>query len=480
MHSQTLVTVILGVLELIYFSVMSRLLTQKDFGFFALITAVTVVLTSLTDAGFGSSVIQKKNINEDFKSTAFSLSLISGFLFSLILFFGAPLFSDLMVDSDELTKAFRIMSVIMLLQGITNIHNALFIKKLHFLKIGLIRAAGYTGSSIVGIVLALRGFGFYAIVWANVAYQLLFTISLLLVTRKQHLTLSISKQYVKQIFSFGGWLTATVIIRNITDQVDKFIVARMLSVTIVGAINRPNGFINTISSKINGIFDTILFPILSNIQDNKRALLSAFEKAIALIIVCSSFICGVIILGSYYIIDIFFGNEWFNIERILWILGLYILFSGLSRIQDCFFRSLGIMKSYFIARLSNCIVAIGFVFAGCYYGIIGVAFAILLRNVANVIIKYFMLKPYIGFNHFIFLKTIFRNVWFSLLIGIGLFIFMYFFPLTEYYMVFIYISVIGFSIIFFPRIFGEMFAEQIATRYIKPICNKLHIKCASL
>lgn len=451
---------------------MSRLLTQKDFGFFALITAVTAVLTSLTDAGFGSSVIQKKEISEGFKSTAYSLSLISGLFFSLVLFFGAPLFSELMVDSHELTTAFRMMSILMLLQGVTNIHNSLFIKQLHFLKLGLIRGAVYIFSSAVGIICAVSGLGFYAIVWAVIINQALFTIVLLIVTREQRLKLGLEKKSIKQVFSYGGWLTATVIIRNITDQVDKFIVARMLSVTIVGAINRPNGFISTISSKVNGIFDTILFPILSSIQDDKRAVKAAFEKAISLIIVCSSFICGIVILGSKYIIEIFFGKEWGNVQPLIWILGTFILFSGLSRIQDCFFRSLGIMKSYFVARLSNCVVAIGFIVGGCYLGMIGVAFAILARNIANVIIKYFMLKPHIQFSHLKFFSTIFRNVWYSLLIGIGLFLIMYFIPNTQNYIVFIYIGVILFTMILYPKLFGAIFANQIADRYLKPILKK--------
>lgn len=475
MHSQTLVTVILGVLELVYFSTMSRLLTQTDFGFFALITAVTSILTSLTDAGLGSSIIQNKNPNKQFISTAFSLSILSGFLFALILFWGAPLFSEMMLDNQDLTSAFRIMSLILLFQGVYNIQNAVFIKKLHFLKLGLIRGAVYIASSAVGIIMAIYGYGFYAIVWALVTNQLLFTIVMFIVTRKENLSIGIYKSCIKPILSFGGWLTATVIVRNITDQLDKLIVARILNVTIVGAINRPNGFVNTITSKINGIFDTILFPILSSIQDNKEAMKKAFEKATSLLVVFSSILSGVIVIGSIYIIDIFFGHQWENIQPLLWIFGFSIIFSGLSRIQDCFFRSLGIMKAYFIARLSNCILAIAFIVIGCFFGMIGVGFAILLRNIGNVIIKHFMLKPHIGYTNKLFFEEVLHNIWFAVILEISFFLWILFIPEARYYVVFIYMALIGITALFFPKLYGNLFYTQIALRYFRPLYNKFNI-----
>lgn len=475
MHSQTLVTVILGVLELVYFSVMSRLLSQTEFGFFALITAVTAVLTSLTDAGLGSSIIQKKNPDKNFISTAYGLSIISGLFFSIILFFGAPLFSDMMLDNQELTMAFRIMSIMLMVQGIYNVQNAFFIKNLNFLKLGLIRGAVYFVSSAVGIIMALYNYGFYAIVWAQVANQSLFCIILLWFTRKENLLPKITRIYIKPIVSFGGWLTGTVIIRNITDQLDKLIVARLLNVTIVGAINRPNGFVSTITSKITGIFDTILYPILSSIQDNPKSITSAYEKSHSLIVVFTSILSGVIVIGSIYIIDIFFGPEWENIQPLLWIFGFSIIFSGLSRIQDCFFRSLGKMKAYFVARLSNCILAIGLIVGGCFLGMIGVGFAILLRNVGNVIIKYFMLKPYIGNSNKQFFKEIGRNIWFAVLIELIFFLWIFWVPEARYYAIFIFIALIGITAIFLPKLYGQLFYNQIASRYFSPIYKRLNI-----
>ena len=475
MHSQTLITVILGILELIYFSVMSRLLTQQDFGFFALITAVTTVLTSLSDAGLGAAIIQNKNANNKFISTAFSLSIISGFIFCLILFFCAPLFSDMMTGDHSLTLAFRIISIIMLFQGINNIHNAQYIKNFNFFKLGIYRALVYVCSSSVGIFMALNDFGFYSIIGAIITNQFLFTILMLWVNRKEKINFKIYKENVKSILGFGGWLTATVIIRNITEQMDKLIVARLLSVTTVGEINRPNGFVNTISSKINSIFDTILFPILSSVQDNKDSLKSAFEKSTSLVIVFSSFLSGVIVLSSKYIIDIFFGHEWENVTKLLWVFGFSIIFNGISRIQDCFFRSMGIMKAYFIVRLLSCILTIVMIIIGCQFGAIGVAFAILISNFLSFVIKYTVLMRYIGFSTKRFIINIGKNTWLSIFIELLCFIPILYFEPAQYFIIFIYILIIVLTILLFPNAFGELFYEQIIKRYLYPVYKKIGI-----
>ena len=46
---QTLITIIMGVLEITYFAVMSRLLTKTDFGYFAAIGGVMAICMSLLD-----------------------------------------------------------------------------------------------------------------------------------------------------------------------------------------------------------------------------------------------------------------------------------------------------------------------------------------------------------------------------------------------------------------------------------------------
>ena len=83
--SQTIITIVMGVLEISVFAIMSRLLSQEDFGYYAVILAVVGVFHCFTEAGLGSAVIQKQNASKEYISTALGLSAILGVLFTVLL-----------------------------------------------------------------------------------------------------------------------------------------------------------------------------------------------------------------------------------------------------------------------------------------------------------------------------------------------------------------------------------------------------------
>ena len=170
---QTLVTVLLAVIELTYFSLMSRLLSPTVFGELAIIMAVVAIMQSLSDAGLGSALIQSQTTDKTYKSTALSLSVILGIFFTLLLFCTSSLFSKLLVKSDILTHAFQLISLTFLLQALYNIYRSQLIKELKFKKCGLISVGASLVSSTVGVFLAYLGYGVYSILIATLTNQII-------------------------------------------------------------------------------------------------------------------------------------------------------------------------------------------------------------------------------------------------------------------------------------------------------------------
>lgn len=472
MKSQTIVTIVMGILEVIYFAIMSRLLNKEDFGYFAVITAVTAILQTLTEAGLGSSVIQKKDPSAKFISTAFTLSILTGVFFCIFLIVGAGFFSNLMLGTNYLKSAFMLMSIPLFLSNINSIARAMMMRKLDFLKFGIYQTIAYIISSAIGIVMAYNGYGFYAIITVAITNQLCTTI-ILYGINKFSPGLCLNKNMAKEIFSYGGWLTGAAIVRSIIEQLDKLILSRWLSVSMLGAFNRPSGFLSQITTKINGIFDTILFPILSGIQDDEEKIKSAYIKATTLVVTCSLILTYLFILGSKLCIEIFFGSSWLNLVGILQILSISVVFLGYGRIADCFMRSLGIVKTYFCNRFIACIITVICLYYGCKFGgMTGAAIGLTLSRIFDVVIKIILLKNRIKINRFQFYSEIFKsNI-------IPFIAFLFSFYLISYITYGSIISCIIFcvivisTVVFFPNLYGIIFANNI----IKPIKSKLNIK----
>ena len=84
---QTLVSISNAITQVIVFAILSRLLSREDFGYYAALMGITLIFYAISDAGIGSAVIQKKELEAHYESTAFTLSLILGLLIGIIFFF---------------------------------------------------------------------------------------------------------------------------------------------------------------------------------------------------------------------------------------------------------------------------------------------------------------------------------------------------------------------------------------------------------
>lgn len=382
---QTLVTIGLGVLEVVVFSIMSRLLSQEDFGYYAAITAVTSIFTGLSDAGIGSALIQQKNIDRKYINNAFTISLIFGVILAVILCFTAGFLSELIVDS-KLRIPLMLMSITLVCNSLASVNLSILQRRLQFLTMGVVNLIVLIISSSVAIYLAYKGFGFYAIVARAILTAFFLMVVSWLFARTRY-AFDFDYEIFKSIFRFSGWLTASGIVRDLALQVDRLLMARLLSVQSLGAYNRPKEFITQISGKINGIFDTVLFPVLSGIQDEKKKLGAAFTKSLYYMNILSALLALSFILNSSLIIRVFFGADWLNLRLVFCLLSIALIFNIDARLSDCYLRSMGLTKEQFFFRLLQLGLQVVGVFIGANWDIIGVAISVVVANVIVVFAK---------------------------------------------------------------------------------------------
>lgn len=399
--SQTLIVIGIGVVNLIYFSVMSRLLSKEDFGYFAIITAITTILDEISSAGLGSAVIQRKTLEKDFFYSALTLSILIGLFFTLALFLSADSLSLFYAGGSALTLGLRIMSITFLSHNITSPLRALYIREMRFLRYGSFQLATLIFSCLTGMLLAYHGVGFMAIVIASTLAPLSLAIILLLINYSK-IGFCFNKTYFSEIFSYGGWLTASGVVRSIYDQLDKLITTKWIPISLLGAYNRPVGFVGQVSGQINGIFDTVLFPILSACQDDVTKMKKSYLLCSELVLVPALIISVSFILCSHLIISVFLGEKWLDLVPVFRIASLGMVFMFYNRIGDCFFRSLGIVKEYFYVRVVVCILSVASIYFGCKYGIYGLAVSVMIAKFVESMVKtvFFQIRLRFAYSEF--------------------------------------------------------------------------------
>ena len=147
--------------------VLARILGPEAYGTIALITVFTTILQVFVDSGLGNALIQKKNADDIDFSTVFYTNIVFCLVLYTILFFCAPLIANF-YDNGELIPLIRVLGITIIISGVKNVQQAYVSKKLLFKKFFFATLAGTIGAAVVGILMALNGYG----VWALIAQQL--------------------------------------------------------------------------------------------------------------------------------------------------------------------------------------------------------------------------------------------------------------------------------------------------------------------
>lgn len=385
MSSQTIVTIVLGILEIVSFSIMSRLLTQEDFGYYAAITAITVVFATFAETGIGSAIVQQKELSNRYVNNAFTISLLfGGFISLMLLILAGPLAKS--VADESMKKPLMLISVTLLLNCLTSVNTSLMHRKLQFLRMGLINLISLVVTTCVAIWLAYRGFGYYAIITKAILGSII-TFVLSLILCKTRFGFALDGKTFKSIFSFSGWLMASALFRNLSHTIDRLLMPRLISVSALGAYNRPKDFIEQISSRLNGIFDTALFPVLSGIQDNRPALNSAFKRSMSLMNMFALLLTMGFMFNSGLLIRVFFGEQWLNLKNVMFVISCSLLFNVDGRLADCYLRSLAMTKQQFFFRVFEFVLKTIGVLIGFRWDILGVAVSIVITNFIAKLVK---------------------------------------------------------------------------------------------
>jgi PST family polysaccharide transporter len=327
----------------------------------------------------------------------------------------------------------------------------------------------------LSVALAIKGFGLYAMI-AYSTFGPFLTMALLYTTSAKVPKLCIQKKYISGIFSFGGWLTLSVICNKIATYIDRLVLPKMTSVETLGAYTRPASFTNNLTGALTDVIDKVLFPMLSEIQDDRQAAINVFYRATELLNSFSVILGCVLFFNAELIIQVFFGEEWLDLVPVLRVVSLTSVFFIDTQLVDCFFRSMNFVKTGFFIRLFALLWNLFCLYWGAKYGVLGIAISMAFANISVIILKMLVLNKKLGSS-----KRMMFAKWFSswkvaitpVLFGLGyLFLFHETTIFTNVVFAFIFGLVIVVEFLFVPSLVGKDYSNTIYPLLLR----KLHLR----
>lgn len=260
--------------------VLARLLLPEAYGIVAIVTVLITFLNIFVTGGFNSALVQKKEADEKDFNTAFILSFsLSGILYAL-LYILAPIIAEFYA-MPELSAVIRVMGLRLPLASINSIQQAFIQRAMMFSRFFWATLIGTIISGVVGIILAVNGFGVWSLVVQYLTNTTIDTIMLFFVCGWRP-KFQFSKSKAKEIWGFSWKVLATQMVYTLEGDVRSIIVGKVFGPADLAYYDQGKKYPSLLVSNISTTIDKVMLPAYSKHQDEKKQLKEMIRKSVRL------------------------------------------------------------------------------------------------------------------------------------------------------------------------------------------------------
>lgn len=258
--------------------VLARILDPNVYGTIALIVVFTTIMQVFVDSGLGNALIQKKQAdNLDF-STVFYFNIAFCLVLYGLMWVASPAIAAFYHDP-SLVPYIRALSLTIVVSGVKNVQQAYVSRNMLFKKFFYSTLCGTIGAAIVGILMALSGFGIWALI-AQQLFNMIVDTTVLWVTVPWRPTLAFSFERLRGLLSYGWKLLASSLLDTGYNNLRQLLIGRIYTRADLAYYNQGDKFPALVINNINASIDSVLLPAMSEDQDDKSRVRDMTRRSI--------------------------------------------------------------------------------------------------------------------------------------------------------------------------------------------------------
>lgn len=409
--------------------VLARLLSPDDYGLIGIIAIFTAVCQALINGGFTTALIRKKDATDDDYNTSFIVNFGMSSVLYAVIFIYSPLIA-IFFERQELILLTRVASLGMIIGALALVQQTRLTKRLDFKTQTKITITASILSGVIGIGMALWGFG----VWALVAQQLVsqaFRTIMLWFVNKWIPSLRFSSTSFHELFGFGWKIMLSNLIDTVWKELYQVVVGKFYSPAALGQYTRAYQFSRLFSSNFTNVVQRVTFPVLSNLQDEKTRMLSAYRRIIktsVFITAISMFFLGAISEPLLYCL---IGPKWQEAATYLPLICIAGSTYPLHAINLNMLEVQGRSDLFLGLEVIKKIIALGPLFIGAFISIKAMLYTSLLTTIIAFLLNSHYSGKLVGYNSWMQLKDIAPSYGISVTIAVPVF-FLKYLPISDW------------------------------------------------
>ena len=360
-------------------AILARLLSPKDYGLIGMVAVATNFVVMFKDMGLELATVQKAEISSRQISTLFWINLALSVGTMIVLIALAPAVSWFYGDS-RLTLITIVSATGFVIGGLTVQHEALLKRQMRFMALSAIALVAMVAGYVVGIAFAWYGFGYWALVFSQLA---VLTADALLVwlTCGWRPGLPRRDTGVRSMLSFGGNITAYGTVNYFSKNADNLLIGKFFGAQPLGLYNKAAQLVGLPTDQVHEPVMAVAVPALSRLADSperyRKAYMRIMEKVLMLVMPA----VALLIVSSDWIISIVLGAQWKDAGAILVFMSIAGLFQPIMNTAGSVLVTQGRGRHLFYWSLISSPLSILSIVAGLPWGAVGVAASYSLTRV---------------------------------------------------------------------------------------------------
>jgi O-antigen/teichoic acid export membrane protein len=296
------------VLQVLSTMVISRILTPKEVGIFAIAAVISSLANMFRDFGFAEYLIQAKNLDRDRIRAALGLNIAMSWSMALLLLLAAP-WAASFYKEPGVGDVLRVLSLSFVIVPFGAVVQSWFRRELNYRPIAITNALSSITSFVVAIWLALAGFSYLSLAWSSFA-GIVVTVLGSLWFRPRGFPQLPGLKGVAEVFHFGKYASGVYILSQVGRGAPELIIGRVSGAADVGMFSRANSLVELLRRLLERPVMQVCLPYFAKKGREGASLWEAYASSVGLITGAAWPALASLAVFAYPVIRLVYGEQW--------------------------------------------------------------------------------------------------------------------------------------------------------------------------
>jgi O-antigen/teichoic acid export membrane protein len=361
------------VLRLASTIVLARVLVPEHFGLIGMVTALTAIAGQFSQLGLSTVTVQRRDINHRQITNLFWINVAIGAGLTTLFCGLSPLISAFYGDA-RLGLIAMAVSTAFLWAGVSVQHEALLARQMKQAPAAFVRLAASVLSVGLAVVLAVGEYGYWALVWQEVARGFLTAVGAWLFCPWRP-GLPDRSEDIRSLLRFGADLTLTQVFYAVIMNIDRLLIGRLFGASPLGLYRQAQQLIMAPLDQLNGPIGSVSQPGLSMLQDDPARYRRYYQKMVFLIALTTMPMAAFAALYAEELTLVFLGEKWIEAAPFFRIFALAALIRPVLGTAGTVLITTGQSRRLVSITFVSQVTLLVFIAAGIGWGAKGVALA---------------------------------------------------------------------------------------------------------